>query len=434
MKLRNDSGYILIAAIGAALLVTVIAMGSFAIAQRSLSDSTTTRDINMAYQVAASAAEYEIARYEAGGTLASEDNKQLPGGGGTYDLTYTLSSGASKVTLECTGKAKDREETIQIGYTSFDPSESIYSGSGNIFGGAAFNSKDSLIIGPMYMTLAKSESINSNPKFIDGPLYVANGQLSAKFSTFTTLTGDKYQLYVDKPVLNADPNTTTTEMPAPKIVPPAITAAQQEKFRKRAVYESQYYSGNTNIGGASGPAKFRVGADGVLHAEGIIYVAGVATVDATVKSYHGNFAIYGTTGIVASGRLVPSDYAANPTSTTADWVDKYYASTITDLTKAEQLPQARDGYCASLISPGPINLAWSSGNNATSIFQFCGALFSGGIVTFQESLRGAIIGRDALDPNKKTILATQTNLRAILPYEVKELFSRVMIRSYWVRK
>lgn len=440
----KQDGYILITALGVMVLVTLLAITSYTVATSSINDATSTAKRNRAYQLAASALDYEVSRFERGYTLATQANKTLTVGSKTitYDVAYNPEAG-SRFSLTVTAGTGTERETVSTGYSYFDPTDAVYTGAGNIFGGAAFNSRDSMIIGPMFMTVDRDAVINSNPLFVDGPLYVANGQLSPRNTSFWVydnlgaVSATPYVLYLDKRI-TPEPDRTRTVVPSMKVTPPFITAEIDAVFRDKAVSLNQYYTTDKNIGGPTGI--FPVGADGVLRVpnDTVIYVSGTATVDSAVRSYQGRFAIFGTNQIQVNGRLVPEYYDGNENSTDPTVTESRYYTLISGASgagnKANQIPRSRTGYCVGLASHGTVNFSWNSGKNDTSVFAFCGAAYSGGIMSFNESLRGSIIARSAIEPTKKTILATQRDLREYLPEEMKLLLARVLVRDEWVRQ
>lgn len=427
-KLISDEGYALAMALGAIVLVSLIAASSYTLSQKTLEQASTTASSNRAYQVAASALEYETALFEGGLDPASETNKTLPSGD-KYDLEYTkVSDNAFR--LKSTARQGGQTERVSVLYSVFDFSETIYSGSGNIFGGSAFNSPDSKIIGAFYLKLAKAEKVNSSMSFIDGPLYVENGEINPKGGVrwVNTPNYSKYRIYADIAPSGLPGNVEVLPLDV-RLTPPSVTPELIARLKSAAITAGTYYDSSTTVGVAGD--KFNPTSTGVFNANGVIFVEGTATIAPAISSYKGRFTIFATDMIVMRGRLIPQDYATNPDSPPTGTFDPYYSSYLGS--KVDQLPQARTDYCAALISPGPINLAWSSGNNSTSVFSFCGAVYSEATIAFQESLRGAIIGKGALDPNKKTILATQINMRNAMPTEIQELFTRAIGKSDWMR-
>lgn len=431
MKFRDETGYVLATALGAIILVTAIALASYAVSQRAMEHAISNSDASRAYQIASSALEYEVSRYEHGGAIASETGKTLPSGG-KYDLTATTDG--SDLTVKCLAKVGSETEAVSVSYTVFDLSETIYSGAGgNMFTAAAFNSPSSMVIGALYLKLPQGSSVNSSPRFVDGPLYVENAKLVPKGGvTWTnTVDYDAYHIYAD-----VMPNITASNVVVSKLEqhlsPPNITAEFESKMMAAAQAEGHYYTDTTgtgfNIGGASSPIP---STGGVLTGSGTIFVDGTAIIDSSVQSYTGNWTIFATQGIIARGKLVPSDYATNPSAPQAGSYDEYYSSLMAG--DGVELPKARPDYCITLITPGTINSTWTGRGNSSTPFAFCGAMFAGGSINFQESLRGSIIAASSLAPDKKTIIATQRDLRSSLSTISQELFTRTMSKGNWVR-
>lgn len=431
MRMKDDNGYVLAATLGAIVLVTTIALASYSLSQRALEQATSNSQASRAYQIANSALEYETSRYENDGDMTSTNGKTLPSGG-KYDL-FTTTSG-SDITIKCRAQVGTEVEAVSVTYTVFDFSETLYSGGGNsLFSGASFNAKDSMVIGALYLKLPGGEQINSCPSFVDGPLYIENAKLSANSSvTFLPAAGEsKYQVYADvTPTIvssNVQINTLKEHM-----TPPDITDDIINQLRVQAQSEGHYYvadsTGYFNIGSDTSPITTD---GGVLDGSGTIFVEGTAILDSSITSYFGNWTIFATKGIIARGRLVPADYATRPTAPPVGTYDPNYSAILAG--KSDELPQARPTMCITLITPGSINSTWAYNSNATTHFSFCGAMFAGGTVSFQESLRGSIIACDSLAPDKKTILATQKNLRECLSPIARTLFSKAMTKGDWTR-
>lgn len=431
MRYKDESGYVLAATLGAVVLVTAIAMSSYLLSQRALEQAGTTAQSSAAYQLANSALEYEVSRYENGGDLYSQYGKTLPSGG-TYDL-ITSGSGTD-ITIKCRARAGKEVEAVSVKYTVFDLSETVYSGGGNsLFAGSSFNAKDSMIIGALYLKLPAGERVNSCPSFVDGPLFVENAVLSATNAvTFVPPAGQsKYQVYADVTPSIASGNVQSNPL-TKHMTPPELSMEFINQLYERASAEGHYYSATSaagvNIGGTSSPIP---ATNGVLTGSGTIFVDGTAVIDSSVKSYKGNWTIYATNGIIARGRLIPSDYATNPAAPPSGSYDSYYSSIISG--KSDELPQARPDNCITLITPKDINSTWAATGNSTTRFSFCGAMYAGGTIAFQESLRGSIIACFSLAPDKKTILATQKDLRDCLSEDAQQLFSKAMTKGAWMR-
>lgn len=430
MRYKNEQGYVLVTALGAIMLVTALAIASYAVSQRAVQHANSDANSSRAYQIANSALEYEVSRYEHGAAPTTATGKTLPSGG-TYDIITTTSG--SDITIKCRATVNGETEAVSVNYTVFDLSNFIYSGAGgNMFTAAAFNSPQSKVIGPLYLKLAQGSSINSSPSFVDGPLYIENGRLAPKggVSWVNTANYDAYHIYADiKPNVTAA-NVIVSEL-SQHLTPPTITEAFANQLKNQAIEEGHYYTdtgSGFNIGGTTSVIP---STGGILTGSGTIFVQGTAIIDSAVQSYQGNWTIFATDGIIARGRLVPSDYATNPSSPPSGSYDEYYANVMSST--GVQLPQARPEYCISLITPGTINSTWTAHGNSSTPFAFCGAMYAGGSINFQESLRGSIIAASSLTPDKKTIIATQNNLRDSLSPLAKELFTRSMARGNWVR-
>lgn len=157
----------------------------------------------------------------------------------------------------------------------------------------------------------------------------------------------------------------------------------------------------------------------------IIYVDGQATIGKDVHFYEGNFILYARDGITCEGELIPRGYSAE--SNNPDIVEMKYNSILNG---SDRIPRIRETHCASLISPGSINL---SGNRLE--FCFAGVCYSEANIYFKGSLRGSVIAHEVLEPDaNKVVLATQSDLRDMIPEQMSALIKKVTYRDYWMRK
>ncbi|MBK5211127.1 MAG: hypothetical protein JJE36_02240 [Coriobacteriia bacterium] len=452
MKLHNDDkGYAVAFALGAIVLVTIIAMTSYALAQRSIDQAGTESFSNRAYQVAASALEYEATLFEksgapsalsgetvsADGTVSPE--RTLPGTNEGY--TFRSYPGRHGIVLKCTATTLDgKKESVSVEEVSIDLANSVYSGGGGgtMLNGKYFNTSDSMIIGPLYLKVNGEDiSPNANMTFIDGPLSIENGTLSGGGALWVHTTKVlHYEVHTDNATSGLPTDVIVSPL-GPKMTTPSITPSLVDSLKWEAG-TSQYYEGDTILS---------LDASGTLNASGTIYVNGTATVgtkEAPVTGYKGVFTIYATNGITFNGRLIPANFTnSGETRTDLAGVDTTYR----DKDGGVSLPQVSEGYCATLISSGPILSTYSAGNSngSSANFGFCGAMFTSKSVTFGSSLRGSIIADSSIVTGVKIILATQGTLGGFLPGPVsgdatgpgtgpvKELFGRVLARENWTR-
>lgn len=431
----SESGYILIATVGAIALVTLLALASYILAQATLGDAVVTADHNRAFQIAASAADYELTRFENFESLASGDYT-LPSGE-EYSLAYTEQNGAFRITTTATYGGV--QESVVAGYRSLDTANAFVSGSGDMFSGSGLNTKDTIIIGPMYVNAEGTVHVQSQPYFYDGLLNIVSDNPKFSGGTFLMLdnngnqTSDKYPIRTSGSIpnnLGGNPERVGDPF---YISPPYISGTFKTNLRAQA---DLYFATNKNIAGTGVSDAVALATGGVLDLSAgtkadpyIIYVDGTATLGSAVQSYKGNFILYARDGIVCAGRLLPADYSATSSDSTV--IEMKY-NTI--LNGAERIPRIRTTHCASLVSPGDITLSWDEGNNSATRFSFSGVCYSEGTILFNASLRGSIIAHEALVPDKKTILATQPDLRDMVPEQMSALMKKVTYRDYWMRK
>lgn len=421
---HSEQGFALATTLGAVLLVTAIGIASYFIAQNSIGQAIQISNSNRAYQTAVSALEYELSRMQGGKELISQTGKTLPTGE-SYDLTVTGDGidmlVSTKVVLD--GKT----EIVSRDLTVMNFSNGVYSGAGNIFKGPAFNSPQSMLIGQAYFKLNKGEKVNSSVQFIDGPLFVEGGRLEPKGGvSWKTVRKTQYVAYSTLPISGLPAHVAQKEINI-AMNPPVLTADMLASFKAAAQTNGKYYSSSMTLGNAGDT--YQPNSDGIFKASGVIFVEGSITVPESIRGYEGNFVLFATDGIIVQGRLVPKAYANNLSNPPVGSFDADYYSSL-----GVRLPRVSSADCAVLITPKSVTYNWTSGNNKEPLFSFCGAVFSGGTINFKESLRGTIIGSTGLVPNKKTILAAQSDLSDSLPEIVKQLFNNVLAEGEWYRR
>ena len=429
MKFRDETGYVLATALGAIILVTAIALASYAVSQRAMEHAISNSDASRAYQIASSALEYEVSRYERGGAIASQNGKTLPTGE-TYSLTSNMVDGT--LTLTCTAQVGDQRESVSANYeTATGLTDTIYSGAGNLFQAASMNGQ-SKVFGALYMKLSAKDKVTSNPEFYDGPLMIEGAgsfKGGARFGTTPNCQSDDglYHAYTESAQTLSGSSNVVVEPLTTKLTQPKITPETEEAYRKAAKANNRYYPGPLTISAANG---FAIDGNGKLVLNGVCFAEGPISVSSEVKGYEGNFTLYSKSKIVVDGRLVPANYALGATPAPGSFDPSY--SPYLDARDA-QIPVAREYYCASLVTPGTVNLNWAMRSNANYVFSFCGVIYSMSTISFQESLRGTIIAVGGLLPNKRTILATQLNINEFLPDITSGLLNGTLARGYWVR-
>lgn len=422
--IHAEDGFALATTLGAILLVTAIGIASYFVARNSIEQAQTNSYSNYAFQTAASALEYELSRLQGGKELKNENGKTLPTGE-KYDLKVT--SEGIDLTVQTKAVKGGRTEIISRQLTIMNFSNTIYSGSGNLFKGPAFNSPQSMLIGQAYFKLDKGQMVNSSVQFIDGPLFVEGGRLQPKGGVqWKAVKLPRYTIHSTLPI-EGIPASVEQKSMSVAMNPPVLTEAMISEFRTAAQSGGTYFSTDVTIG--SPGDSFQPMHDGVFKSDKVIFSEGHLTIPESITAYEGNFVLFAMKGITVQGRLLPKDFAQNLSSPPAGSFEAEYKSAL-----GEYIPRVRPNYCATLISPLSVNFNYSTGNNSETAFAFCGAAFSGEFINFKESLRGTFIGTTGLVPNKKTILAAQSDLSDSLPEIVKQLFNNVLAEGKWTRK
>ena len=194
--LSDESGVALITVIGVMVVITILAIGSFVLAQQTLQESKKIEGQTQAFRSASGGLDTVLTTFSDESTATD-----FPVSGSTQDGSYTVTLedlGGSEYRLTSTGTGKDgSQERVKqqfyymnlwkMNFAGTGP-QSLISGSGGLAG-------TSNIIGPFYMK--GNLPIANNMSCLEGPFFVKGGNITVG-SSGSLGTSDKYvKVYCD---------------------------------------------------------------------------------------------------------------------------------------------------------------------------------------------------------------------------------------------
>lgn len=252
-RLKDDRGVAMITVLGVIAVITVLAVGSFALAQQALLDSKRVENETMAFRAAASGLDTEMATFtdvNLGGTYpktgATED--------GTYVITLMTSAddaslGPDQYRLVSTGTGRDGSiERVAQQFYYMNLWKMNFAGEGldSLVSGANKFTGSSNVVGPFYMrnsfSVAASMYVAEGPLFVkDGNLYYLQGQFGLAgepVDVFCNGETDTLEAAAAKTGGNPKVVVGTISRSVPSISLPDITQADMEEWASRAIAES----------------------------------------------------------------------------------------------------------------------------------------------------------------------------------------------------
>ncbi len=173
--MKDESGVALLTVIGVMSVVTILAIGSFALARQSLHESQRIQDETRAFRAAASGLERALSTFQ-------EDVNVYPMAGTTRDGAYSVDLtdlGAGRFRLDSAGVGDDGlTETVSQEFYYINLWRMNFAGAGpqSLISGSSGLHGTSNIIGPFYMK--GNFEIRNNMGVFEGPLFVKDGNVS----------------------------------------------------------------------------------------------------------------------------------------------------------------------------------------------------------------------------------------------------------------
>ncbi|MDO8880753.1 MAG: hypothetical protein Q7W44_08140 [Coriobacteriia bacterium] len=246
---RDDSGVALLTVLGVMLVITVLAIGSYALATQALHESVRVENETQAFRAASSGLELVLSTFSESGAQAMMESG--PETGSTPDGTYVVTAedlGNSEWRLTSVGTQTDgATETVRQQFYFIDLWKMNFSaGSSSLMSGSSALNGTSSIVGPFYM---KGDlNIQANMAVIEGPLFVKSGDISIKNpNMWLGLYGQPIKVYCDGDIPENDGNgsgkgtgvyVSHRIRSVPDITLPAITQEMLEEWATTAKNES----------------------------------------------------------------------------------------------------------------------------------------------------------------------------------------------------
>lgn len=240
-SLRDDEGIALITVIGVIVVVTVLAIGAFTLAQQSLYEASRTQDETSAFRSAAAGLDIALATFD--------PENLTPISGTTSEGSYSVaveeaeSDGEFKLISNGVGLDGSTERLIQRFYY-FNLWKMNFAGIGpqSLITGTSGLNGSSHVLGPFYMK--GNLEIDSNMSVREGPLFVKEGNVTVTGSGILGEDTAPIRLYCDRDVSGpessihiASRSVSVPDINLPKLTYEQLvgwsTAAQDESFDNR---------------------------------------------------------------------------------------------------------------------------------------------------------------------------------------------------------
>ncbi len=241
---RDDSGIAMLVVIGIMSIVTVLAVGSFALARQTLHESQRVEDESRAFRAAASGLEHALSIFE--GEPITLGDATLDG---TYEVT-TENLGGGRFRLDSLGEGLDgTTELVSQEFFYLNLWQMNFAGIGPqslLTGSSGFNGTSN-IIGPFYMK--GNFDIKANMGMFEGPLFVRGGNISVHDNSWLGSADMPIDVFCDG---DGSPSVPTNVEKAggrgvyvasisrsvPDIILPPLTPGELQEWATKAQHES----------------------------------------------------------------------------------------------------------------------------------------------------------------------------------------------------
>lgn len=449
---RRDDGFAMVFVMGCIALITIIAVGGWALARQTLHNSVKNESFSKAYQVASTGLEEQLSFFSP--DRLSEYPKTVSYGNDSYTARI-VDLGDGRYVLESEGRSGEESETVLVTFYYLDLWDmNISGGEGSSIGVKnAFNG-NSWIYGSLYVN--GDVDWGANGALYGGPIFLKDGVWNDSGSGGVGAASEVVDAYG---AVKSDPSDgyfTTQRGSAPDITIPEITEElmtgadgymeQAQNFsitrpplndaNVHAAADSTYYTvwnGNATIGdvafgntGLDGTPRDGIAFDsatGTLYlAEGVIvYCSGTVTFTEDVNYYRGKGIIVARDGFVIDGALLPGQGLTAVIGPAGD---------------QKTVPVMQED-CLALMSMGNVNITTGPSDGSFPGGGISAAIFINGQVIADSSshcdFRGSLICDSIELGSTNVVLATQKGLGSVLPEGMPRL-SGFTARGDWVRR
>jgi len=245
-RFGGDEGVALLTVVGVMVVVTLLAVGSFALASQALHESNRLRDETHAFRAANAGLDLALSSFN--------ETSVFPQIGAVDDGAYTVTRrdyGGDEYELVSEGLGSDGStETVSVKFFYFDLWKMNLGGVGptSVVSGSNALNGTSNIVGPFYMK--GNLELGANMSIREGPLFVKGGNITRKSGAFLLGEPDHpLKLYCDgdwRTTADATKDNGTNsgfyeKSPSnsvPDIHLPEITQEDMEKWKTKALSES----------------------------------------------------------------------------------------------------------------------------------------------------------------------------------------------------
>ncbi len=194
--IRNDEGIALMIALGAVLLITVVAVGGFWLAQSTLGEAGRVQRENKAFQVASSGLDRELQVFRTSNMVNGVYTASGSTSDGTYDIWAQATGNPYEYRITSVGRSGTTSETVTQRFFFLSLWDmNIGAGPAEVLGGGRGFNGNASITGPFY-TRGRMDW-TSNATFEGGPLLIRDGALNVTGSGTIGLAKPIY-LYATK--------------------------------------------------------------------------------------------------------------------------------------------------------------------------------------------------------------------------------------------
>ena len=244
LSAASDDGVALITVIGIMVVVTILAIGSFTLAEQSLFEATRTEDETRAFRAASSGLDTALSQF-------TGDPDDFPIEGSTPDGSYVIEmelgggDGEYKLTSRGTGLDGSSERVVQQFYF-LNLWKMNFAGTGpqSLITGTSGMAGTSNILGPFYMK--GNFTVDTNMSMREGPLFVKGGNISVAAAGLLGEPDTMIKVFCDGTVPpNTDPPKNlngvyikSRSLSVPDIALPTLDDEQMQSYATKAQNES----------------------------------------------------------------------------------------------------------------------------------------------------------------------------------------------------